>query len=49
VTEEDLVREVELTRAFFSEAKGKYTEETDRIISEMEVYCDPLGVDTPKV
>jgi IS5 family transposase len=35
-TEEDLVREVELTRAFFSEAKGKYTEETDRVISEME-------------
>jgi IS5 family transposase len=36
VTEEELVREVELTRAFFSEAKGKYTEETDRMIAEME-------------
>jgi len=35
-TEEELVKEVELTRAFFSEAKGKYTGETDRIISEME-------------
>jgi IS5 family transposase len=31
-----LVKEVELTRAFFSEAKGKYTGETDKIISEME-------------
>lgn len=35
-TEEELVKEVELTRAFFSEAKGKYTEETDQIIAEME-------------
>jgi len=36
VTEEELVREVELTQAFFSEAKGKYTEGTDRVIEEME-------------
>jgi IS5 family transposase len=36
VTEEELVREVELTQAFFSEAKGKYTEETDRVIEQME-------------
>lgn len=35
-TEEELVREVELTREFFSEAKGKYTEETDRVIEQME-------------
>jgi len=35
-TEEELVEEVELTRRFFSEAKGKYTEEVDRVISEME-------------
>jgi IS5 family transposase len=35
-TEEELVREVELTRAFFSEARGKYTEGTDQIITEME-------------
>jgi IS5 family transposase len=35
-TEEELVKEVELTRAFFSEAKGKYTEETDRVVEEME-------------
>jgi len=35
-TEEELVREVELTRALFSEAKGKYTEGTDQIITEME-------------
>lgn len=35
-TEEELVKEVELTRAFFSEAKGKYTEETDGVIAEME-------------
>jgi len=35
-TEEELVAEVELTRAFFLEAKGKYTEETDRVIEEME-------------
>jgi IS5 family transposase len=36
VTEEELVREVELTQAFFSEAKGKYTEETDQAIEQME-------------
>jgi len=35
-TEEELVKEVELTRAFFSEAKGRYTEGTDQIITEME-------------
>ena len=35
-TEEELVKEVELTRAFFSEVRGKYTEETDKIISEIE-------------
>jgi IS5 family transposase len=35
-TEEELVKEVELTQAFFSEAKGKYTEGTDQIITEME-------------
>jgi IS5 family transposase len=35
-TEEELVKEVELTRALFSEAKGRYTEETDRVIVEME-------------
>lgn len=35
-TEEELVREVELTRALFSEAKGKYTEEIDKVIEEME-------------
>jgi len=35
-TEEELVKEVELTRTFFSEAKGRYTEETDKVISEME-------------
>jgi hypothetical protein len=31
-----LVREVELTREFFSEAKGKYTEGADRVIAEMK-------------
>jgi transposase len=35
-TEEELVKEVELTRAFFSEAKGRYTEQTDKVIEEME-------------
>jgi IS5 family transposase len=35
-TEEELVKEVELTRAFFSEAKGRYTEETDKTIEQME-------------
>lgn len=35
-TEEELVKEVELTREFFSGAKGKYTEEKDRAIAEME-------------
>lgn len=35
-TEEELVREVELTRELFREAKGKYTEGTDRVIAEME-------------
>lgn len=35
-TEGELVREVELTRTFFSEAKGKYTEDADRVIEEME-------------
>jgi IS5 family transposase len=35
-TEEELVKEVELTQALFSEAKGKYTEGTDQIITEME-------------
>lgn len=35
-TEEELVREVELTQAFFSEAKGKYTEQTDKVIEQME-------------
>jgi IS5 family transposase len=35
-TEEELVKEVELTRSFFSEAKGKYTEETDRVMGEIE-------------
>lgn len=35
-TEEELVKEVELTRAFFSEAMGKYTEETDKTIGQME-------------
>ncbi len=35
-TEEELIKEVELTRALFSEAKGKYTEEADRVIGEME-------------
>jgi len=32
-TEKELVREVELARAFFSEAKGKYTEGTDQFKS----------------
>jgi IS5 family transposase len=35
-TEEELVKEVELTRAFFMEAKGKYSEEVDREIEQME-------------
>jgi IS5 family transposase len=35
-TEEELVKEVELTREFFSEAKGKYTEGTDKVIEQME-------------
>lgn len=35
-TEEELVKEVELTRALFTEAKGKYTEGVDRVITEME-------------
>lgn len=36
VTEEELMKEVELTRAFFSEAKGKYTEQADKVIEQME-------------
>ncbi len=36
VTEEELVREVELTRAFFTEARGKYTEQTDKTIEQLE-------------
>ncbi len=35
-TEEELVREVELTREFFTEVKGKYTGEADRVIDQME-------------
>jgi IS5 family transposase len=35
-TEEELIKEVELTQAFFTEAKGKYTEGVDRVIGEME-------------
>ena len=35
-TEEELVKEVEWTRELFRRAKGKYTEETDRIIEELE-------------
>ncbi|MEW6141455.1 MAG: hypothetical protein AB1733_24800, partial [Thermodesulfobacteriota bacterium] len=36
VTEEELVKEVELTREFFTEAKGRYTEQTDKTIEQME-------------
>lgn len=39
-TEEALVREVELMRAFFSEARGKYTEEVDGEIEQMEGMLD---------
>ncbi len=35
-TEEELVKEVELTREFFTEVRGRYTEETDKVIEEME-------------
>lgn len=35
-TEEELMKEVELTRELFTEARGRYTEETDRVIGEME-------------
>ena len=35
-TEEELVKEVEWTRELFRRAKGKYTEETERIIEELE-------------
>jgi IS5 family transposase len=35
-TEEELMKEVELTRELFTQARGRYTEETDRVIGEME-------------
>lgn len=35
-TEEELVKEVELTRQFFSEVRGRYTGEADKVIEEME-------------
>ena len=34
--EGELVKEVELTQEFFSEVKGKCTEQTDKVIEEME-------------
>lgn len=35
-TQEELLQEVELTRELFSQARGKYTKETDRLITDME-------------